>query len=118
MGHNVLGVVRLVTDKPTAKRQARGLCLVNQNLEVCEEPNFDEYGNTGEEELVEGDTGLLLVVRSSCLTPRATGDDWLRNNIFLSTCIIRGKVYRFVINIGSCENIVYEETMQKLGVKT
>ena len=53
-----------------------------------------------------------------CLTPRANGDEWLSNNIFQSTCTIQGKVCHFVIDAGSCENIVYTETVEKLGVNT
>ncbi|GKA11902.1 putative reverse transcriptase domain-containing protein [Tanacetum coccineum] len=32
-----------------------------------------------------------LMVRRSCLTPKAAGDDWLKHNIFQSTCTILGK---------------------------
>ncbi|KAK0607137.1 hypothetical protein LWI29_010007 [Acer saccharum] len=49
-------------------------------------------GETGpEEEHLEGDCGPLLVVRRSCLAPRSSDDDWLRNNMFQSTCTIGGK---------------------------
>ncbi|GJS79658.1 putative reverse transcriptase domain-containing protein [Tanacetum coccineum] len=44
-----------------------------------------------EEEYVSGDVGVNLVVRRSCLTPKADGDDWLKHNIFQSTCTISGK---------------------------
>ena len=71
-----------------------------------------------DEEVLEGDTGLALVVRQMCLIPRANGDEWLRNNIFQSTCTIQGKVCRFVIDVGSCENVVSTEALEKLGVKT
>ncbi|XP_039145535.1 uncharacterized protein LOC120282750 [Dioscorea cayenensis subsp. rotundata] len=49
-------------------------------------PLYDE-GDL-DEEIVEGDVGTTLVVRRSCLTPRATEDDWLRTNIFHSSCTI------------------------------
>ena len=70
-----------------------------------EEPVFD-VTNERDKEIFEGDTGPTLVVRRLCLTPRTNEDEWLRNNIFQSTCTIQGKVRRFVINVGSCENIV------------
>ncbi|GJV31416.1 reverse transcriptase domain-containing protein [Tanacetum coccineum] len=35
--------------------------------------------------------GVNLVVRRSCLTPKTDGDDWLKHNIFQSTCTILGK---------------------------
>ena len=70
------------------------------------------------EELVDGDIGTMLMVRRTCLAPRTEERDWLRNNIFQSTCTILGKVCRFVIDGGSCENIVSAEAVRKLGVKT
>ncbi|GJT42179.1 putative reverse transcriptase domain-containing protein [Tanacetum coccineum] len=47
----------------------------------------DQY----EEEIVSGDVGVNLMVRRSCLTPKAVGDDWLKHNIFQSSCTILGK---------------------------
>lgn len=41
----------------------------------------------------------------------------LRNNIFHSTSTILGKVCQFVIDSGSCENMVSKEVVQKLGSK-
>ena len=53
------------------------------------------------------------------MTPKAIEeDDWLRNNIFQSTCTIKDKVCRFVIDGGSCENIVSVEVVQKLNIQT
>ncbi|KAJ8619599.1 hypothetical protein MRB53_028128 [Persea americana] len=40
---------------------------------VGEEPAFDD---TPDEEILEGDTGPLLIVRRTCLTPWAKGDEW------------------------------------------
>ncbi|GJX09607.1 putative reverse transcriptase domain-containing protein [Tanacetum coccineum] len=47
----------------------------------------DQY----EEEIVSGDVGVNLMVRRSCLTPKAAGNDWLKHNIFQSNCTILGK---------------------------
>nr|GFB62883.1 hypothetical protein [Tanacetum cinerariifolium] len=58
-------------------------------------PFYDEEPEY-EEEYVSGDVGVNLVVRRSCLTPKADGDDWLKHNIFQSTCTILGKVCTFV----------------------
>ncbi|PKI58870.1 hypothetical protein CRG98_020769 [Punica granatum] len=71
-----------------------------------------------DEEVVTGDTRKILVVRRSRLAPKVADDNWLRHNIFQSTCTVLGKVCRFVIDAGSCENIVSIETVQKLGLKT
>ena len=90
----------------------------DEDVELRNNPVYDEEEQEYAEELVEGDVGLNLVVRRSCLTPRAPEDDWLRNNIFQSTCTVLGKVCRFVIDAGSCENIVSEDAVKKLSVKT
>ena len=57
------------------------------------------------------------MVRRSCITPRFTKEDWLRTNIFQSTCTILGKVCRFMVDSGSCENIISTEAVQKLGIQ-
>nr|GEY13770.1 hypothetical protein [Tanacetum cinerariifolium] len=76
-----------------------------------DEPEF-------EEEYVSRDVGVNLVVRRSCLTPKADGNDWLKYNIFQSTCTILGKVCTFVCDSGSCDSLMAEEAVQKLGLKT
>ncbi|GJY79709.1 putative nucleotidyltransferase, ribonuclease H [Tanacetum coccineum] len=58
--------------------------------EYEEAPVYDEEPEC-EEEYVSGDVGVNLVVRYSCLTPKADRDDWLKHNIFQSTCTISGK---------------------------
>ncbi|XP_031398443.1 uncharacterized protein LOC116209007 [Punica granatum] len=78
-----------------------------------EEVAFDE-----EEEIVIGDRVPNLVVRRSCMTPRAADEDWLRNNIFQSTCTIGNKVCRFMIDSGNCENVVSAEAVQKLSLQS
>ncbi|GKB20420.1 putative nucleotidyltransferase, ribonuclease H, partial [Tanacetum coccineum] len=64
------------------------------------------------------DEGVNLMVRRSYLTPKAVGDDWLKHIIFQSTCTILGKVCTFVVDHGSCDNLIAEEAVQKLGLKT
>ncbi|XP_031375720.1 uncharacterized protein LOC116190199 [Punica granatum] len=71
-----------------------------------------------EEEIVTGDGVPNQVVRRSCMTPRAVDEDWLRNNIFQSTCTIGNKVCHFMIDSGSCENIVSAEAVQKLSLRS
>ncbi|GJW84127.1 putative nucleotidyltransferase, ribonuclease H [Tanacetum coccineum] len=44
------------------------------------------------------------MVRRSYLTPKAVGDDWLKHGIF-------------VVDPGSCDNLISEEAVQKLGLK-
>nr|GEY09587.1 hypothetical protein [Tanacetum cinerariifolium] len=70
-----------------------------------------------EEKYVSGDVGLNLVVRRSCLTPKADGDDWLKHNIFQSTCNITGKVCNFVCNFDSYDKLITAKAVQKLRLK-
>ena len=63
-----------------------------------------------------GDQRHLLVLRRSCLTPRRNDDQWLRTNIFRSSCTINGRVCRFVIDLGSCRNVISDDAVTKLGL--
>ena len=99
------------------KKQCKKALFVNpddyeeEDAYAGEEPVFDGT-NEGDEKVLEGDTGTALVVRWMCLTPHANRDEWLRNNIFQSTCTIQEKVCYFVIDSGSYENIVSTEAVQ------
>nr|KAJ0218923.1 hypothetical protein LSAT_V11C300143610 [Lactuca sativa] len=86
--------------------------------ENYEDPPVYDEEHQCEEEVVTGDVGVNLVVRRSCFTPKVVGDDWLKHNIFQSTCTILGKVCSFVIDSGSCDNLISEEVVQKLALKT
>ena len=63
-----------------------------------------------------GDNGRLLVLHRPCLTPLHQDDKWLRTNIFRSSCTIKNRVCSFVIDSGSCRNVVSEEAVEKLGI--
>ncbi|WOH04342.1 hypothetical protein DCAR_0623751 [Daucus carota subsp. sativus] len=56
--------------------------------------------------------------KRSFLTPRAPDNDWLRHNLFHSTCTIGGKVCTFIIDAGSCENVISEVAVSKLCLST
>ncbi|GKB46120.1 putative nucleotidyltransferase, ribonuclease H [Tanacetum coccineum] len=89
----------------------RGLLTEANECESDTTPVYDEYVKDVNEEYVSGDIGSLLMLRRSFLTPRAPNNEWLRNNIFHSTCTIGGKVCTFIIDAGSCENMIYEVAM-------
>ncbi|GJU49514.1 putative reverse transcriptase domain-containing protein, partial [Tanacetum coccineum] len=72
-----------------------------------EPPVFDD--DQYEEDIVSGDVGVNLIVRRSYLTPKAAGDNWLKHGIFQSTSTILGKVCTFVVDPGSCDNLISEE---------
>ncbi|GJU68376.1 putative nucleotidyltransferase, ribonuclease H [Tanacetum coccineum] len=83
---DLLGKEDLVRKKKTWK-------TLSVDEQACQE---DDQGKikgriTG---YVSGDVRVNLVVRRSCLTPKADRDDWLEHNIFQSTCTISGNTYK------------------------
>ncbi|CAA7029167.1 unnamed protein product [Microthlaspi erraticum] len=70
------------------------------------------------EELVSGDVGNVLVIQRNFLAPQGIDESWLWTNIFRTTCTIRGKVCRLLIDSGSCTNIISEEAATKLAMFT
>lgn len=108
------------------KKEARvnkGLLIESGGVSEDSIPNEEDIGyeefhdNTLEEEIVFGDNGPLLVVRRACFAPRASeGEGWLRTNIFQSSCTIKEKVCKMIIDSGSCENVV-SEAVTKLGLE-
>ncbi|KAH9670836.1 Endonuclease [Citrus sinensis] len=86
--------------------------------EFAVEPTFDSSGSAQSVE-EHGDSGPMLIVNHAFFTPKGQDKDkWLRQNIFQTTCTIGGKVCRIVIDSGSCENVISEEAITKLNLKT
>lgn len=60
----------------------------------------------------------MLIIKKTLLTPKDTREeDWLRTNIFYTTCNIGGRVCNMIIASGSCENVVSQELVDKLQFK-
>ncbi|GER34558.1 evolutionarily conserved C-terminal region 2 [Striga asiatica] len=54
-----------------------------------------------------GDVGTTLVIRRTCFVPRGSSDTPVeRHHLFESTCTVGTKVCRFIIDSGSCENVI------------
>ena len=84
---------------------SKGITLMLRDVleveDVVESDSDELIGGDDEEE------GLVLVMKKTLLTPRKEDEnEWLRGNIFHSTCRVLGKVCNLVIDGGSCENIV------------
>ncbi|ESQ43622.1 hypothetical protein EUTSA_v10015409mg, partial [Eutrema salsugineum] len=79
--------------------------------------NEDEFDSEVPEDHHHGDTSPSLMLRHVCLAPVVLEEPWLRTNIFQSTCTIKGKVCRFVVDSGSCRNVIAEDAARKLGLK-
>jgi len=100
------------------KGQRRGLFSDVEEINREQEGDVEAEPVYDEEECLEGDAGPMLMIWRSCLAPRGVEDDWMRTNIFQSTCTISGKVCWFIVDSGSCENIVSEEVVRKLHMTT
>lgn len=80
-------------------------------------PLYDEEQSTViHEEFVDGDVGQALVLRRACLAPKQSDNEAQRNQLFESTCTINGKVCRFIIDSGSCENVIATDAVNKLAL--
>ena len=99
-----------------ASQKGKNLLLEEDELEEMEEPVYDD---DKDEEVLYGDGQATLVIRKSLLAPKGdSGDEWLRTNIFQTTCTITDKVCKMIIDSGSCENVISEEVVPKLQLKT
>lgn len=81
-------------------------------------PQFDEDPTPPDtEEIIFGDIGTSLIVRRACLAPHVEAPDLQRHSIFESTCTVKGKICRFIIDSGSTENVISADAMQKLSLE-
>nr|GEW14271.1 putative nucleotidyltransferase, ribonuclease H [Tanacetum cinerariifolium] len=73
------------------------------------------------DELVYHDCEEALVIQRvlNVVVSKSVDDNlWLRNNILRTKCTSKEKIYDMIIDGGSCENVVYTYTVEKLGMKT
>ncbi|XP_073125858.1 uncharacterized protein [Henckelia pumila] len=66
--------------------------------------------------LVKSDVGQSLLLHRACFSPRQVSDSWYRIDLFHSTCTIGGRVCQFIIDSGSCENVVSSVVIDKLSI--
>ncbi|XP_022897834.1 uncharacterized protein LOC111411547 [Olea europaea var. sylvestris] len=103
--------------KPIGQKN-KNLLIEEDMIEDFKEVGKPVYDEGEDEDVLYGDGQETLVVRKSLLTPKGdSGDDWLRTNVFHATCTIADKVYKLIIDSGSCENVVSEEAIEKLQLK-
>ena len=75
----------------------------------------DEKLEELDEEQVAWDTGTMLMLRRNCFAPK-TSEAWQQMSLFSSTCTVKGKVCRFVVDSGCSANVVSEEAVRKLAL--
>lgn len=88
----------------------------HNDQEIYDSQEDEDDDTTDTVHQTSGDKCRMLVLRRSCLTPRKDDDKWLRTNIFRSTCMINDRVCSFVIDSGSCRNVISEDAVTKLGL--
>jgi len=100
---------------PKPKKRAMITKVEEEDAEV--DKSNPEDGD--DEDIASGDKGYNLMIKRSCMTPKQEEEpSWLRSNIFQSTCTILGRVCKFVIDAGSCDNIISTEAVRELKLKT
>lgn len=100
-------------------QESRNLLIEEDVVGELEEGGEPVYDDDEDEEVLYGDGHETIVVRKSLLTPKSDSeDDWLRTNVFYTTCTITDKVWKMIIDSGNCENVVSEEAVQELEPKT
>jgi hypothetical protein len=99
-----------------ASQKGKNLLLEEDVVDYTYEDIGDlVYDDDRDEDVLYGDGQETLVIHKSLLTPKGdSGDDWLRTNIFHTTCTMADKVHKTIIDSGSCENVVSEKVVQKL----
>ncbi|GKA24457.1 RNA-directed DNA polymerase [Tanacetum coccineum] len=71
-----------------------------------------------QEDVIYGDTGELLVIRRALAADSTLDSVWRCHHIFHARCTSHGKVCNFIIDDGSCENVVSKTMLKKLSLKT
>ena len=94
--------------------------VVTIRKEVIEEKDEEVNQEGGEiEEFTEyADEEEDLVIRRSLNVIQENEEAWLRDNIFQTKCTSHGKLCNVIINSVSCINLVAEEMVNKLNLKT
>ncbi|GJS12981.1 RNA-directed DNA polymerase [Tanacetum coccineum] len=114
--YKCLGLGHFANDYPNKKM----VTFVEEN----DGPVFDEYDDDHEkmtsdqEEITYADTGELLVIKRTMSAVVKQDESWLRHNIFHTRCTCEGKICNVIIDGGSCENVVSDTMVSKLGLKT
>lgn len=99
-------------------RVGRGL-LVSDDIDEEQQdiPIYDDDDVLPVEHIV-GEVGQSLVLRRACLAPKQPAETEQRHQLFESTCTINGKICRFIVDSGSCENVIAADAVTKLALVT
>lgn len=87
-----------------------------------EKENFEEVKDVDYEnsdESIKRDVAETLVIKKSLMMPKKPKEDsWLCNNIFYTSCTIKEKICNVIIDGGNCKNVISQDAVEKLQLKT
>jgi len=92
---------------------------VVKEIEIEEEENedlVDDQEENQEEVEKEADEGEMVVLRR-VLGGQEGAKNEQKENIFHSRCMVQGKACSFIIDGGSCYNMVFLSMIEKLGLQ-
>lgn len=89
-------------------RSSRTLLLKGDTENLFKTPSVldEELISDTIETHLQGDVGPLLVLHHVFYSPKLESSSDQRNCIYHSTCTIKGKVCKFIIDSGACENVI------------
>nr|KAJ0213256.1 hypothetical protein LSAT_V11C400206620 [Lactuca sativa] len=89
-----------------------------EEVNIIEEGEYEMpvYEECYFEERVKPDQGELLVIRRALHAKEVDPNDEQREQIFQSTCMIRGKVRNLIIDNASCTNVASTTLINKLHI--
>ncbi|GAV79154.1 hypothetical protein CFOL_v3_22619 [Cephalotus follicularis] len=92
--------------------------VAEESAQKFDESDEEQSESSENGEIIYADQGESLVLRRILNVAVSDKDQWLRNNIFHTKCTSKGKTCNVIIDGGSCENVVSETMVEKLGLKT
>jgi hypothetical protein len=97
-------------------RDGKGLMAeIDEEAGQQGDPVYDDYEDAEGVEL-DGDTGDMLVMERTLITPPKRDEDWRRQSLFHTRCTVGGKVCHVIIDNGSWVNTISEDAVNKLGL--
>ncbi|XP_062230062.1 uncharacterized protein LOC133927630 [Phragmites australis] len=93
-------------------------CPNRRTIIALADGSYDSQSEEEDEPITQAPPAPSLVVRRVLSTQFVAAEQGQRHNLFQSRCKVKGQVCRFIIDGGSCNNIVSALLVEKLGLQT